>query len=80
MAAEVRDKEQKGTGNTEEAAHLRDPHRGFAASNQRMKQMSEKYRCVSQEGEITFENYIKIDNTHLTPETVAQQIKETFDL
>ncbi len=54
--------------------------RDTEASNQRMKQMSEKYRCVSHDGEITFENYIKIDNTHLAPEVVAQQIKETFEL
>ena len=38
------------------------------------------YRCVSNEGEIPFENYIKIDNTHLLPEEVAQIIKEKFNL
>ena len=40
----------------------------------------EKYRCVSLEGEIPFENYLKIDNSNLAPSTVAQMIKDRFDL
>ena len=39
-----------------------------------------KYRLVSHEGEISFENYLRIDNTHLAPDGVAQQIKEHFNL
>ena len=38
------------------------------------------HRCVSNDGEVFFENYIKIDNTDLPPETVARMIKERFDL
>ena len=38
------------------------------------------YRLVSNEGEITFENYIKIDNSNLTPDEVADMIINRFDL
>ncbi len=37
-----------------------------------------KYRTESYDGEITFPNYIKIDNSHLSPNVVAQMIKERF--
>ncbi len=36
------------------------------------------YRLVSREGEIPFTNYIRIDNSRLSPEKVAQQIQEHF--
>jgi len=38
------------------------------------------HRCISNEGEIPFENYIKIDNTELAADIVAQMIKERFGL
>jgi len=38
----------------------------------------DKIRIVSHDKEIPFENYIKIDNTHLQPEKVADIIKNTF--
>lgn len=37
-----------------------------------------KYRLISLDGEIPFENYIKIDNTNLAPDVVARMIKEKF--
>lgn len=40
----------------------------------------EKYRLESYDGEITFENCLKIDNTNLLPEEVARMIKERFSL
>ena len=40
----------------------------------------EKYRLNSNEGEIPFENYIKIDNTNLSPEEVTKRIIEKFKL
>ena len=40
----------------------------------------EKYRLVSNDGEIPFENYIKIDNSYLTPIEVAKMIKNKFEL
>lgn len=39
-----------------------------------------KYRLNSLEGEMPFENYIKINNTNLTPEAAALIIKERFRL
>ena len=39
-----------------------------------------KYRLESYDGEITFENYIKIDNTNLEPAEVAKMIQERFSL
>ena len=39
-----------------------------------------KYRLESQDGEIPFKNYIKIDNTGLSPDVVAKMIKERFAL
>ncbi|MCL2253455.1 MAG: AAA family ATPase [Lachnospiraceae bacterium] len=39
-----------------------------------------KHRLVSRDGEIKFENYIKIDNSDLSPDVAAKMIKEKFSL
>ncbi len=39
-----------------------------------------KYRLVSNEGELLFKHYIKIDNSNIEPSTVAQKIKDFFAL
>lgn len=54
--------------------------RDVEISNQRIMNDDSKYRCVSNEGEIPFDNYIKIDNSNLSAEVVAQMIKERFGL
>jgi len=54
--------------------------RDIERSNKRLLDDFKKYRCTSNEGEILQENYMKIDNTNLLPETVANMIKERFDL
>ena len=54
--------------------------RDLEISNQRLLDADAKYRLESRDGEIPFENYMKIDNTHLAPEVVAQMIKERFAL
>jgi hypothetical protein len=54
--------------------------RDIEISNRRLLDDFKKYRCTSNEGEICYENYMKIDNTNLLPETVANMIKERFDL
>lgn len=54
--------------------------RNIALSNQRLISDDTQYRLESLEGEIPFENYIKIDNTDLAPDVVAQEIKKRFDL
>lgn len=40
----------------------------------------EKYRLESYDGEVPYENYIKIDNTNLEPAEVARMIQERFSL
>ena len=54
--------------------------RDLAASEHRLINEETKHRLVSLPGEIPFENYIRIDNTYLVPEVVAQMIKERFSL
>ena len=54
--------------------------RDLEASRARLLRDDAKYRCVSNPGEIPFENYLRIDNSYLSPETVATMIKEKFDL
>lgn len=54
--------------------------RNLETSRNNILKHDEKYRLESYDGEITFENYIKIDNTNLSPEEVAQRIKERFGL
>ncbi len=52
----------------------------IAASNQRLLDDDEKHRLESCDGEIHFDNYIKIDNSNLSPQDAAKQIKEYFNL
>jgi len=52
--------------------------RDVGASNARLKKEDSDYRTISDDGEIVFENYIKIDNTYLEPSEVAAIIKVTF--
>lgn len=54
--------------------------RNLEFSNRDLMETTKKYRVVSNEGELTFENYIKIDNSHLTAAEVAQIIKERFNI
>jgi hypothetical protein len=54
--------------------------RDIEASNQRLINADKQYRCVSNDGEIWFDSYIKIDNSNLSAELVAEMIKEYFDL
>lgn len=49
-------------------------------SSERIIVDEKKYRVVSNEGEIPFDNYMRIDNTNLEPSTVAKMIKEKFKL
>lgn len=49
-------------------------------SKERLLRDDATYRCESYEGEITFENYLRIENASLAPDVVAQQIKTHFNL
>lgn len=54
--------------------------RDITTSNCRLINDDKRYRCASNEGEITFDNYIKIDNSKLEANIVAEIIKKKFDL
>ncbi len=54
--------------------------RDVEISNERLIKDDARHRCVSFEGEIPFENYLRIDNTHLPAADAAALIKETFGL
>ena len=54
--------------------------RDLAASRERVLNMDRQHRFESEPGEIPFENYMRIDNSDLEPETVAKLIKNQFDL
>ena len=54
--------------------------RDIETSNRRLINDDRNHRCVSYEGEITFDNYLRIDNSDKEPEEVARLIKDTFNL
>ncbi len=54
--------------------------RDIELSNLRLLNDDRNHRFESYDGEIPFENYIKIDNSELSPEAAARMIKERFDL
>ena len=54
--------------------------RDIEASNNRVIKCTNNHRVVSREGEIPFENYMRIDNSNLEPEVVAKMIKDKFNL
>ena len=54
--------------------------RDMEASDERLINDDRHYRCVSFEGEIPFDNYLRIDNSDKEPAEVARMIKETFKL
>src|SRR5699024_11006385 len=66
----------------------RSPHRLQQKPTKRNVDWSEKellktmkdYRLNSHKGEIKHENYIRINNTDLTPQEVAELITDRFDL
>jgi cytidylate kinase len=52
--------------------------RNLEFSERDLRNTMERYRLNSLEGEITEENYMRINNTAVSPEEVAQRIKERF--
>ena len=54
--------------------------RDVELSNQRLLQDDAKFRLESLPGEITFENYLRLDNTHLSPQQAAEKIREAWGL
>lgn len=53
--------------------------RDVDTSTKRLLSDGEKYRLVSYENELPFENYLKIDNTYLEATEVAKLIKDKFN-
>ncbi len=54
--------------------------RDIEISNQRLIRDDANHRCVSYEGEIPFDNYLRIDNTDITAAEAARMIQERFKL
>ena len=54
--------------------------RDLAASDLRITDADQHYRCESLPGEIPFDNYLRIENTHLSAEEAARIIKNHFSL
>lgn len=52
--------------------------RNLEVSNHLFKTLEEKHRLNSFPGEVKKENYLKINNTHLNPDQVADQIIHDF--
>jgi hypothetical protein len=64
--------------NTENRLLHKASKRNIEKSNENLINIEEKYRFESNDGEIYFENYIKIDNSNISPDVVARMIKERF--
>ena len=54
--------------------------RDLATTERRLIGEDTNHRLVSLDGEIPFKNYLRIDNTDLSPDAVAQMIKKKFAL
>lgn len=54
--------------------------RNLDKSEKELRDSMDKHRLNSKNGEIHKENYLRIDNTNLSPEETAQKIKEKFQL
>lgn len=73
---EVRLKRNK----TENRLKYKASKRDIEASESRLIKESLLHRCSSYDGELKFENYIKIDNSNIEANEVAKKIKERFNL
>ena len=52
--------------------------RDIEASNNRLMNDDRRYRCESLPGEIPFPNYLRLDNSDISPEEAARIIKDHF--
>jgi len=65
---------------TEHRLNHKPSKRSEAGSDDKLRESLEKHRPNSLEGEIKEKNYIRINNAGVSPENVAKQIKEKFNL
>ena len=54
--------------------------RDLEISEKRLLNEENNHRLVSNEGEVPFKNYLRINNENLEPKDVAKIIKETFNI
>ena len=54
--------------------------RSIEASNARLLRDDQNWRCESYPGEITHPNYLRLENTNISPEEAARMIREHFKL
>lgn len=54
--------------------------RNIEDSNARLLRDDQNWRCESYPGEITHPNYLRLENTNISPEEAARIIKEHFNL
>lgn len=50
------------------------------AHSERLIMNESKYRCISNEGEVPFENYLRLDNSDMSAAEAARIIKNRFNL
>ena len=65
---------------TEKRLRHKASNRDVELSNQRLLQDDAKFRLESHPGEIPFANYLRLDNTHLSPQQAAEKIREAWGL
>ncbi|MCL2200148.1 MAG: AAA family ATPase [Defluviitaleaceae bacterium] len=65
---------------TENRLQHKPTKRNVEASNARLIELDKKIRIETLDGEVPYENYVKINNTDLLPSVVAQMIKDKFSL
>ena len=65
---------------TEHRLNHKPSKRGEGGSDDKLRKSILEHRPNSLDGEIKKKNYLRINNTNLSPNIVAQKIKDTFDL
>lgn len=65
---------------TEKRLDAKPSKRDIEWSKQEIISSNEKYRMISLPNEITYDNYVKIDNSNLTAFETAKRIKAVFNL
>ena len=65
---------------TENRLFYKATKRNIEKSDENLVNADNKARFVSNDGEIPFDNYLKIDNTDVAPDIAAKMIKDKFKL
>jgi hypothetical protein len=65
---------------TENRLNNKASKKNIEASNERLIRHTNEHRFVSYDGELPFENFIRIDNSNIEASEVAKIIKEKFNL